>query len=99
MNATTHDYEMVLIAAPQLDDEGLTALNERVSGWITTAGGTIGGTNVWGRRQLAYAIGKYTEGIYVQFNFQLDPSASRELDHSLRIEEQVVRHMVIRLDA
>jgi small subunit ribosomal protein S6 len=98
MDATTHDYEMVVIAAPQLDDEGVAALNERISGWITAAGGTISGTNVWGRRQLAYAIGKLTEGVYVQFNFQLNPSATRELDHSLRIEEQVVRHMVIRLD-
>lgn len=98
MSDAPRDYEMVVIAVPTLDDEGLAALNQRVSGWITAAKGTITDTNVWGRRKLAYPIRKQTEGIYVQMNFQLAPSASRELDHQLRLEEQIMRHLIIRLD-
>jgi small subunit ribosomal protein S6 len=81
-----------------LDDEGQAKLTERVTGWITAAGGELARTNVWGRRKLAYAIKKQVEGIYVQLDFQLKPSATRELERNLRIEENVLRHMLVRLD-
>jgi small subunit ribosomal protein S6 len=93
-----HDYEMVVIAVPELDEQGLVTLTDRITGWITSAGGTMANTNVWGRRRLTYAIRKKTDGIYVQFDYQLDPNASRELDRNLRIDEQVVRHLIIRRD-
>ena len=93
-----HDYELVVIAAPQLDDQGLATLNERIAGWIAAAGGTLTGTNLWGRRQLAYPIRTLREGVYVLFNFQLPSSASRELERSLRLDEQVIRHMLVRTD-
>ena len=98
MSDILRDYEMVVIAAPQLDDEALSTLTQRISGWITGANGAVGETNVWGRRNLLYPIKKQTEGIYVQFNFQLTPSASRELERNLRLDEKVIRHLVIRLD-
>jgi len=98
MDDSTRNYEMVFIAAPQLDEQGLTALNERVSGWITAGGGTISRTNVWGRQRLAYAIKKQPEGIYVQLDFQLPPSATRDLERNLRIDENVLRHLLVRLD-
>ena len=98
MAENMHDYEMVVIALPELDEQGVTTLNDRITGWITSAGGTVANTNIWGRRRLAYAIRKQTDGIYVQYNYQMDPLASRELDRNLRIDEQVVRHLIIRLD-
>ncbi len=98
MAENTHLYEMVVIAVPDLDEQGVTALNERISNWITAAGGSAPQTNVWGKRRLAYAIGKRTDGIYVQFNYQMDPAASRNLDRNLRIDEQVIRHMIVRAD-
>ena len=58
-------------------------------------------TNVWGRRQLAYAIGKQTNGVYVQFDFQLElpAPAVRSLTESMRgIDENIIRHLVVRLD-
>jgi small subunit ribosomal protein S6 len=97
MSDILRDYEMVYIAVPQLDDEGLATLNERLASWITSANGTVTETNVWGRRKLTYAIRKQTEGIYIQINFQLTPSATRELERNLRLDEQVVRHLIIRL--
>ena len=98
MAENMHDYEMVVIAVPELDDQGISSLNERIGNWITSAGGTAPQTNVWGKRRLAYAIDKRTDGIYVQYNYRMDPSASRVLDRNLRIDEQVVRHMIIRTD-
>ena len=98
MSEVLRDYELVFIAVPQLDDEGIATLNQRVAGWIAAAKGTVTGTNVWGRRKLAYAISKQTEGTYVQVNFQLTPSATRELERNLRLDEQVIRHLLVRPD-
>ena len=93
-----HDYEMVVIAVPELDDQGIATFNERVTGWIKAGGGTDPQTNVWGRRRLAYGIRKHTDGIYVQYNYQMVPTASRDLDRNLRIDEQVIRHLIVRVD-
>jgi small subunit ribosomal protein S6 len=98
MEQVMRDYELVYIAVPTLEDQALAMLNERVAGWITDAKGTVIGTKVWGRQKLAYQMRKQTEGIYVQVNFQLPPSASRDLERSLRIDEQVIRHLVVRPD-
>jgi len=98
MQDRIRDYELVVIAVPQLEDESLAALNERVAGWIASNDGVVTGTNVWGRRRLAYPIRKQTEGIYVLYNFQLAANAVRELERNLRLEEQIIRHLVVRLD-
>jgi small subunit ribosomal protein S6 len=98
MSIEMRDYELVLITVPQLEEEALATLIQRVTGWIAAGNGTVTSTNIWGRRQLAYAINKLTEGIYVVINFQLIPSGTRELDHNLRLDEQIIRHLAIRLD-
>ena len=98
MSNIMRDYELVLITVPQLEEEALATLIQRVTGWIAAGNGTVTGTNVWGRRNLAYAIRKLTEGIYVVINFQLDPSSTRELDRNLRLDEQIIRYLAIRLD-
>ncbi len=98
MDQPLRNYEMVVVANAALDDDGLAALNQRIANWIAAGGGAVTNTNVWGRRQLAYAINKQTNGIYVQYDFQLAPSASRELDRNLRIDENVIRHLVVRKD-
>lgn len=98
MNNTVRDYELVLITGSQLDEQALEALHQRVNGWIAAGGGTLTGTNVWGRRPLAYEVSKHNDGIYVQYNFQLPTQATRELERNLRIDEQIIRHLVVRLD-
>jgi small subunit ribosomal protein S6 len=45
---------------------------------------------------MAYSIKKQTEGIYVQVNFQLPPNATRDLERNLKIDEQIIRHLVVR---
>jgi small subunit ribosomal protein S6 len=95
MPENTHDYELMAIFVPQLDEQGIAAAIERYTNWIVAAGGAVGSANVWGRRALAYAIKKQTEGVYVLFNFQLPPTKSRDLERNLRIDEQVIRHLLL----
>ena len=98
MPENTRDYELIVIVVPQLDDQGIATAIARYNNWIVAADGTVSGTNVWGRRALAYAIKKQTDGVYVQLNFQLAPGKSRELERNLRIDEQVIRHLLVRPD-
>ena len=98
MDVISRNYELILIAVPELDEQGVPTLTERVTGWITSAQGNVTKTSVWGRQRLAYAIRKQTEGIYILFNTELAPSATRDLERNLRIDQQVIRHLLVHLD-
>jgi small subunit ribosomal protein S6 len=67
---------------------------DRVSGWISEAGGSVDKVDIWGRRRLAYQIRKQREGQYVLMNVTLDPKATGELERNLRYLEPVLRHML-----
>ena len=91
-----HNYEVIFIVHPDLDDNNLKGIVERVQGWINTAGGSIGKTDLWGKRRLAYAIRKQREGQYVYIEAQFAAAFSAELDRNLRLLEPVMRYSIIR---
>ncbi|MEZ4682130.1 MAG: 30S ribosomal protein S6 [Caldilineaceae bacterium] len=93
-----HEYEIVYIAQPNLDEEGLATLNERLTQTIVNYDGAIIGTEPWGRRTLAYPIKKFYEGHYVLTRFTMKPEGAGELDRFLRLNENVIRYMVVRTD-
>lgn len=88
------NYELVCIFQPDLDETAFKGAVERVSGWITEAGGNIDKLEVWGRRRMAYVIRKQTEGQYVLFNVSLDPKAVSGLERNIRFLEAVMRHLL-----
>ena len=89
-----HNYELVCIIQPDLDENAFKGLVDKVQGWITDSGGNVGKVDVWGRRRLAYNIHKQREGQYVLLNISLKPSAAAELERNLRYQETVMRHML-----
>ncbi len=91
-------YELVFIVRPDATDEQLEATVEGVSRFITGRDGTVDEVEQWGKKRLAYPIRHHREGSYVLTRFQLSPDQNRELDLSLRISEDVIRHLLIRLD-
>ena len=91
-------YELVFIAQPDLEEDGLNALVERVQQVTVENGGEIQKTEHMGRRRLAYPIDKRTEGHYVLVHASLELTAIRELERSLRLSEDVLRHMLVRLE-
>jgi small subunit ribosomal protein S6 len=92
------DYEVALIAQPDLDESSLNALIEKTKGWITAAGGQVANVDLWGRRRMTYAIRKQREGQYVFIQAQMSPAATREVERSLRFTEQVLRFLIVRAD-
>jgi small subunit ribosomal protein S6 len=93
------DYELVLIVSPQLADEAFDATIDKYSKFITGKGGTIGDTQRWGKRRLAYPIKHFGEGNYVLLKTKMKPAVSRDLEANLRISEEVVRHLLVRVDS
>jgi small subunit ribosomal protein S6 len=90
---------MVLVFRPELGgDQDVPTAVERVTGMISTSGGEVSKVDVWGRRRLAYPIKRFTEGDYVLTQFMLEPDRVRDLESGLKLNEDVIRHLVVRLD-
>ena len=90
------DYEVLYIVRADLDDEKVQNAVKRVNTLIERSGGTIERTNLWGKRRLAYDVKHQKEGSYVLQDFQHDPERIAELEASLKITEEVLRHLIVR---
>lgn len=90
------EYELVFVLLGNMDDESVKNFNDRLHQVIVSQSGTVNSTEIWGRRTLAYPIGKNFDGIYVLERFQMLPSGADELDRHLRFNESVIRYLLIR---
>lgn len=88
-------YELLLMLNPSLDEETRAAVLEKVQQVITADGGVVDNVEPWGKRKLAYEIGKLTEGDYTVIDFHTAPAAIAELDRVLHITDPVVRYMLV----
>ena len=93
------DYELVVIISPEVADNALDSVIDNVSRFITENGGTISNVERWGKRKLAYPIKHFMEGSYVLTRFRLRSTLGKELEASLRISEEVLRHLLVRLSS
>jgi len=91
------DYELVYIVRPEVVDEALEAKVDNVSQFITAREGVVEDVQKWGKRKLAYPIKQSLEGNYVLTRFKLSPARCKELESSLKISEDVLRHLLIRV--
>ena len=91
-----NDYEIALIIRPEVEEEGQAALIERLSEILTSAGGVVKDVETWGRRRLAYPIRKTQEGFYYFIQGQFSTSVLPELERTIKLNEDILRHMVIR---
>jgi len=91
-------YELVFIVQPALDEEGLNALVEQVQQVITENEGEIVKVEQMGKRRLAYPIRHLRDGYYVLMHAKLERLAMAELERMLKLSEDVLRHLLVRLD-
>jgi len=92
------DYELAFIIQPNIADDDVTGIVDKVSQITQNLNGEVVSTDVWGRRQLAYLIGRYREGVYVLQKIKLQPSAVSELEYSLKFMEEIIRHLVVKAE-
>jgi len=92
------NYELVLVLKPELTDEAQEGFLQKVARWVTEKGGSVSQTDKWGRRKLAYPLKQFMEGIYVLTRFSAEPPLVREVEKNLRLSEEVLRHLVVKVE-
>lgn len=91
-------YELVAIISPEVEEEEVSRIVEELSNSISVRGGVIDRTDKWGKRKLAYPVKKFMEGNYILTRFKLESKAIKELEASLKASEEVLRHLVVKVE-
>jgi small subunit ribosomal protein S6 len=91
-------YESVLIARQDISAQQVEGLTEALQNVVTENGGTVAKTEYWGLRNLAYRIKKNRKGHYLMLHLDAPAEAVKELERNARINEDVLRHLTIRVD-
>jgi small subunit ribosomal protein S6 len=95
MNRT---YEVMFIVRPDVEEADLDKLIEGFSGNVTSGGGEVKSVEKMGRRRLAYTVRKFNDGFYVLLNIAAEGSLIAEIERRLRVSEQVIKFITVRMD-
>ena len=95
---SVRQYELVYILPPDTTEEQVAELHQQVEAVVSRMNGQIERMENWGRRRLAYEIAHQKEGVYVLEVINGSGELMKELDRRLRVMDQVMRHMVVRVD-
>ena len=96
--STTRQYELVYIITPEASEQEIADLHTQIEQIVQRFNGTIDKTDNWGRRKLAYEIGHHREATYVVETISGQGELMKEIDRRLRVIDQVIRHLVVRVD-
>jgi small subunit ribosomal protein S6 len=92
------NYELGFVIHPEVEQSDVTQAVDKIGQYVSVSGGEVTSVDVWGRRALAYPIRKQKEGTYVFLHAQLDPQAVQELERNLKLDEEILRYLLLRLD-
>jgi small subunit ribosomal protein S6 len=90
-------YEVMVILEPTLEESAVQGLVNRVTASLESAGVSVARVDKWGRRRLAYEIDHRSEGYYLLLDLAAEPAAVEQLDRSLRLADEVIRHKIVRV--
>jgi small subunit ribosomal protein S6 len=90
-------YEVVVILEPSLEESEVQAIVNRSTEQLQAGGASVNKVDKWGKRRFAYEVAKRTEGFYVLLDVSSEPAPMAELDRSLRLADDVLRHKIVRL--
>ena len=91
-------YEMMFIVKTTLDEEAANKVSKVYEDIIKSMKGNLTDSKNLGNKKLAYPIKKEATGYYYVLNFEATPEIVAEVDRKARIDENILRHMIIRLD-
>ena len=94
----TVDYEVTYILRPQLEEAEITERSNAIADVLKNNGGIVSNIELLGKKRLAYEISDLREGVYVVMSFKAEAAAAKELERQLRLNEDVMRALVIKLD-
>jgi small subunit ribosomal protein S6 len=96
--STNRQYELVYIVTPEASEQEVADLHTQIEQIVQRFNGTFDKTENWGRRKLAYEIGHHREGTYVIETISGTGELMKEIDRRMRVIDQVIRHLVVRVD-
>jgi small subunit ribosomal protein S6 len=96
--STTRQYELVYIITPDASEQEIADLHTQIEQIVQRFQGSLDKTENWGRRRLAYEIGHHREGTYVVETISGSGELVKEIDRRLRVIDQVIRHLIVRVD-
>jgi small subunit ribosomal protein S6 len=88
----------MVVISPDIAEEDIPGTIDKVTQFITQRGGAVTEVERWGRRKLAYPIKHHREGDYVVARFELEASKIRELEASLDLPDELLRHLLVKLE-
>ena len=91
------NYELMFIVRPDMADEDLNKLISTLESSVTAASG-IAKSEVWGKRRLAYRVGKFNDGIFVLMLIEATGAVVHEVERRLRVTEPVIKFLTVRTD-
>ena len=91
-------YELVYIVSPEATDDQVAEMHTQIEAVVQRLGGQIEKTENWGRRKLAYEIGRHKEGTYVLEVILGSGDLMKEIDRRLKVVDTVIRHLTVRVD-
>jgi small subunit ribosomal protein S6 len=91
-------YELVYILPPDSTEQQVAEIHEQVEAVVSRLNGQIEKTENWGRRKLAYEIGRHKEGFYGLEVINGSGELMKEIDRRLKVLDQVIRHLIVRVD-
>lgn len=91
-------YEVMFIVRPELPEEELDRLISQFEGVVTSTGGVVQKAEKWGRRRLAYEVRRQREGQYILFTVESPPATVREFERRLKVSDQVLKFLTVRVD-
>lgn len=91
-------YELAVVVSAKIEDDERAAVVDKCKALIERFGGTITNVDDWGKKRLAYEIQKMKEAYYYFIQFDAESSAPAEIEHRVRIIENVLRFLVVKQD-
>ncbi len=87
-------YELICILNPEVEDK--KQLIKKIEGWFKDIEVKVKKKEEWGKKELAYQINKNTEGFYVFWEMEVEPSKVNNLFPKIKLEENIIRHLLVR---
>lgn len=92
------DYELTVVMAEKTTPAKKKSTSEMIDKLVKTFGGTVKKTTEWGLIPLSYFIKKNSSGIFVHYILELSPKAAKDLENKIRLEEGIIRHLIVKGD-
>jgi small subunit ribosomal protein S6 len=96
--STARQYELVYIVTPEASEQEIADLHTQIEQIVQRYNGTFDKTENWGRKRMAYDIGRHREGNYVVETITGSGELMKEIDRRLRVIDSVIRHLIVRVD-